>query len=170
MNLINDRIYYKYCSNNYIFLILYFDDILLANNDIDLLYDFKRFLAKKYDMKDLGDISFIVDIQIHQNYSRVILRLSQKSYIEMILKRYGMQDCKLSDTLVVKEDKFSPNHCSKNDFEEKEIEKIMYKSAVRSLMYVQVCTGSNIVYAVGHIFKQSGVDYWKATKRVLLYL
>ena len=51
-----------------------------------------------------------------------------------------MQDCKLGDTLVVKGDKFILNQCPKNDFEEKEMQKILYASAVGSLMYIQVCT------------------------------
>ena len=39
-------------------------------------------------MKDLGDASFVLGIQIHQNRSWGILGLSQKSYIEKILKRF----------------------------------------------------------------------------------
>ena len=65
------------------------------------------FLSKKFEMKDLGDASFVLGIQIHQDRSRRILGLSQKSYIEKILKRLGMHDCKPSDTPVAKEDKFS---------------------------------------------------------------
>lgn len=63
--------------------------------------------------------------------------------------RYDMQDCKRSDTLMAKKDIFSLNQCLKNNFEEKEIEikKIPYVSAVGSLMYAQICTRSDIVYA-----------------------
>ena len=60
-------------------------------------------------MKDLGETSFILGIQIHWDRSRNILGLSQKSYIEKVLKRYGMQDCRLGDTHVNNEDKFSLN-------------------------------------------------------------
>ena len=47
-----------------------------------------RFLSKKFEMKDLGDASFVLGIQIHRDRSRGILGLSQKSYIEKILKRF----------------------------------------------------------------------------------
>ena len=60
-----------------------------------------------------------------------------------------MQDCKLGDTLVAKEDKFSLGQCPKNDFEIKEMQKIPYTSAVGSLMYAQVCTCPDIMYIVG---------------------
>ena len=37
----------------------------------------------------------------------------------------------------------------KNDFETKEMQKIPFASAVRSLMYAQFCTRPDIVYIVG---------------------
>ena len=65
MNLVDDCIYHKFCVSKYIFLVLYVDDILLGSNDIGLWHDTKRFLAKNFGMKDLGDTSFVLGIQIH---------------------------------------------------------------------------------------------------------
>ena len=53
------------------------------------------------------------------------------------------------DTLVTKENKFSLDQYHTNAFEEKKIQKISYASIVRSLMYVQICTHSDIMYIVG---------------------
>lgn len=64
-------------------------------------------------MKDLGHVSLVLGIQIYRDRSRGILGLSQKSYIEKVLKRYGMQDSKPIDTPVVKGDNFSLNKCPK---------------------------------------------------------
>ena len=55
-----------------------------------------------------------------------------------------MQNCKPSDIPVAKGDKFSLSQCPKNDFEEKEMQKIPYASVVGSLMYAQVCTRPDI--------------------------
>lgn len=60
-----------------------------------------------------------------------------------------MQNCKLGDALVAKEDKFSLNQCPKNDFEEKKMQKILYASAIGSLMYAQVYTRPDIAYVTG---------------------
>jgi transposase InsO family protein len=173
MNLVDDCIYHKFSGSKYIFLVLYVDDILLASNDIDLLHETKRFLARNFEMKDLGDASFVLGIQIHRDRSRGILGLSQKSYIEKVLKRYGMQDCKPGDTPVAKGDKFSLSQCPKNDLEIKEMQKIPYSSAVGSLMYAQVCTRPDIAYIVGMLgryLSNPGMDHWKAAKRVMRYL
>jgi hypothetical protein len=58
-------IYAKFKSRNFIFLILYMHDILLASSDVSLLLETKRFLSSNFDMKDLGEASFILGIEIH---------------------------------------------------------------------------------------------------------
>ncbi|PKI49699.1 hypothetical protein CRG98_029944 [Punica granatum] len=108
-NAVDKCIYHKFSRSKYIFLVFYVDDLLLACNDKGLLHKTKRFLLKRFEMKDLGDASFIVRIQIHRDRSRGILGLSEKSYIEKILERFGMKDYKPIDTCVNKADKFNLN-------------------------------------------------------------
>ncbi|RVW81185.1 Retrovirus-related Pol polyprotein from transposon TNT 1-94 [Vitis vinifera] len=163
----------RQCGSKYIFLVLYVDDILLATNDISILHDTKRFLSKHFEMKDLGDASFVLGIQIHRDRSRGILGLSQRTYIDKVLQRYGMQNSKPGDTPVAKGDKFSLNQCPKNGLESQEMQKIPYASAVGSLMYAQVCTRPDIAYIVGMLgryLSNPGMDHWRAAKRVMRYL
>ena len=135
INAVDNCVYHKFSESKHIFLVLYVDDILLAINDIGMLHETKRFLSKNFEMKDLGDASFVLGILIQRDRSRGILGLSQRSYIDKVLKRFGMQDSKPGDTPVAKGDKFSLNQCPKNNLEVKEMQKIPYASAVGSLMY-----------------------------------
>ncbi|KAL9252624.1 Retrovirus-related Pol polyprotein from transposon TNT 1-94-like protein [Drosera capensis] len=171
-NIANHCIYHKFTGSKHIFLVLYVDDILLASNDIGLLHETKRFLSKRFEIKDLGNASFVLRIQIHRDRLKGVLELSQKGYIDKVFKRYGMQDCKPGDTLIAKGDKFSLNQCPKNGFETKKIEKTPYASAVGSLMYAQVCTRHDLAYIVGILgryLSNPGIDHWKASKRVMRY-
>ncbi|GFZ05297.1 hypothetical protein Acr_17g0008690 [Actinidia rufa] len=59
-NVVDNCVYHKFSGSKYIFLVLYVDDILLASSDIGLLHEAKRFLTKKFEMKDLGDASFVL--------------------------------------------------------------------------------------------------------------
>jgi len=76
MNLVDDCVYHKFSGSKYIFLVLYVDDILLVTNDIGMLHETKRFLSRNFEMKDLGDASFVLGIQIHRDRSWGILGLS----------------------------------------------------------------------------------------------
>ncbi|RVW58138.1 Retrovirus-related Pol polyprotein from transposon TNT 1-94 [Vitis vinifera] len=172
-NTVDQCIYLKFNRSKFIILVLYVDDILLASSDIELLHETKRFLSNKFDMKDLGNASFVLGIQKYRDNSRGILELSQKSYIDKVLSRFGMSNCAPGDTFVAKGDKFSLHQCSKNELEKKDMERFPYASTVGSLMYAQVCTHSNIAYIVGMLCRylsNLGMDHWKKTKRVKRYL
>ena len=71
---------------------LYVDDILLASNDMALLLETKSFLSKNFKTKDLGEASFVLDIQIQRDRTREILGLSQKAYIDEVLNRCSMKN------------------------------------------------------------------------------
>ena len=60
----NEGIYHKFSGSKYIFLVLYVDDMLLATNDINLLRNTKQFLSNTFEMKDLGNASYVLGIQI----------------------------------------------------------------------------------------------------------
>jgi hypothetical protein len=69
-------IYAKFRNGKFIFLILYVDDILLASSDVSPLLETKRFLSSNFDMKDLGEVSFILGIEIHRDRRKGVLGLS----------------------------------------------------------------------------------------------
>ena len=46
---------------------LYVDDILLATNDKGMLYKVKQFLSENFNMKDMGEASYVIDIKIHRD-------------------------------------------------------------------------------------------------------
>ena len=70
------------------------DDILLIENDIPILISIKRWLSKKFSMKALEEVSYILRIKVYRDRSRMILSLSQKIYIEEVLKRFSMKNSK----------------------------------------------------------------------------
>jgi hypothetical protein len=86
-------IYAKFRNGKFIFLILYVDDILLASSDVSLLLETKRFLSSNFDMKDLGEASFVLGSEIHRDRRKGVLRLSQKAYLEKVLKKFSMHAC-----------------------------------------------------------------------------
>ena len=92
-SVVDQCIYLKVNRSKFIFLVLYEDDILLARSDLGLLHDTKFFLSQNFDMKDMGEASYVIGIEIHRDRSLRTSRLSQKAYIEKVLKRFNMQNC-----------------------------------------------------------------------------
>ena len=57
----------KFKNEKFIFLVLYVDDILLASSDVSLLQETKKFCPQNFDLKDLGEPSFVLGIEIHRD-------------------------------------------------------------------------------------------------------
>jgi hypothetical protein len=100
-------------------------------------------------MKDLGEASYVIGIEIHKDRNQRILKLSRKAYIEKVLKRFGMNNCSTSVAPIIKRDKFNKDQCPQNALEQEQMKKISYAFAVGSLLYAQVCTRLDIAMAVG---------------------
>ena len=147
-NKVDRCIYLKISGSKFIFLILYVDDILLASNNLGMLHEVKQLFSSHFEMKDLGNASFVLGIEIHRDRSQNFLGLSQISYIERMLKRYHMSDCKAYDVPIARGDKLSLAQCPKNEIEKKSMQAVPYANIIGSLMYAQVCTKPDIAYIV----------------------
>ena len=156
-----------------VFLILYVDDILLIGNDVGKLSDVKVWLAKQFDMKDLGEAAYVLGIQIFRDRKNRQLALSQASYIDKILSRYAMQDSKKGMLPFVHGVHLSKEQSPKTPQEVEDMRRYPYASAVGSLMYAMLCTRPDICYAVGMVSRfqsNPGPDHWTAVKNILKYL
>jgi hypothetical protein len=172
-NQVDQCTYLKMSGSNFTILVLYVDDILLASNSLDMLHESKRLLSHNFDMKDLGEASYVIGIEIHRDRINGTLGLSQKAYIDRVLTRFNMQHSSPSVAPVVKGDVFGSFQCPKTEDEKAQMRMIPYASVVGSLMYAQVCTRPDIAYVTGMLgryLSNPGLDHWKAAKKVLRYL
>ena len=139
----------KVSESKYIFLVLYVDDILLAANDTNLLVETNQLLFSHFDMKDIGEASYVLVIQILRDRPSDIMRLSQQTDMERILKSFNIQSCSSDKAPIVKGDRFSKGQCPQNDIKRDHMKAIPYSLVVGSLMYAQVCTRLDIAFVVG---------------------
>jgi len=63
-NTVDRCTYITVSESKFIILVLYVDDILLATYDIVLLDDVKKFLSNKFEIKDMGETSYVIGIEI----------------------------------------------------------------------------------------------------------
>ena len=129
-NTVDRCIYMKVSGSKFVILVLYVDDILLDANDISLLHDVKKYLSKNFEMKDMGEASYVIGIEIFHDRKQGLLGLSQQRYINKVLERFRMDKCSSGIVPIQKGVRFSAMQCPKNDMERKEMESIPYASVV----------------------------------------
>ncbi|MCO5599533.1 hypothetical protein L7F22_053639 [Adiantum nelumboides] len=163
----------KMADGSLLILVLYVDDMLIAEKDKHNVDALKSKLSETFAMKDLGNASHILGMQINRNRSRQLLYLSQQLYVEKVLKRFNMEREKSTSTPLAPYVKLSKADCPKSDTEKAEMTKVPYASACGSLMYAMIATRPDIAFAVGVVSRftsNPGKKHWKAFKGVLRYL
>ena len=99
--------------------------------------------------------------------------MSQSKYVQHLLERFSMSECKPVSTPINVGEKLCKEMCPKDENERLEAEKLPYQGLVGSLMYLAVSTRPDIAHAVS-VLSQFNINYgtahWTAAKRVLRYL
>jgi hypothetical protein len=107
-----DHCVYIYNDNDKLTILsLYVDDILLTGNCSKMIQRTKNFLGAKFEMKDMGDVTYVLGIKISRNRALKLLYLDQEKYIENILKRFKMDKCKPLNTPISKGQHLSKTIC-----------------------------------------------------------
>ena len=106
-------VYLKRSNSGFVILSLYVDDILLVVNSKEMIDIVKMWLSLNFEMKDMGEASYVLGVKIVRDLTKRLLGLSQKTYIKKMLKRYHMQDSKPMDTFVDKSLSLSRDMCLK---------------------------------------------------------
>ena len=165
-------VYVKRDKDRYVLLSLYVDDILIAGNDLEFVKTIKEWLST-FEMKNMGEASYILGVKIQRNRSKRLVSLSQEHYIKKLLERFNMKDCYPIDIPYARGEYLSKEMGPKTSKEKEKMSNVPYSSAVGSLMYATMCTRPDICYAVSMVSRYQanpGMKQWRAVKRILRYL
>ena len=94
-------------------------------------------------MKDLGEASRILGIQIYKDRSKTLIGLSQSVYIDKVLKRFSMSNSKKG---MVLGKSLSKAGCPLTREARDYMNRIPCASAIGSIMYAMLCTRPNVAY------------------------
>ncbi|KAJ9546970.1 hypothetical protein OSB04_019513 [Centaurea solstitialis] len=140
-------VYTKFSGSIVTFLVLYVDDILLIENDVPTLQSVKAWLSKCFQMKDLGEAAYILDIKIYRNRSRRLIGLSKGTYIDKILKRFRMDESKKGFIPIQHGIVLSKAQCPVTSEDQDKMKSVPYASAIGSIMYAMLCTRPDVAYS-----------------------
>jgi len=156
-------------SKGNVYIAIYVDDILIAGPDLDEINQLKAWLTKRFEMTDLGEISFYLGMEIKRHRPTKTLRLSQRAYLAKILDNLKMQDCKPVAT-PMDLSKLTP---AEKEYASSEADRQWYAGAIGSLMYLMLGTRPDIAFAVSclsRFMSNPTSAHITAVKRVCRYL
>ncbi|XP_019259248.1 PREDICTED: uncharacterized protein LOC109237396 [Nicotiana attenuata] len=156
---------YKNAKNGDILLVcLYVDDLIITGNNPKMLEEFKKAMAREFEMTDIGLMSYYLGIQVAQR--KDVIFISQGEYAKEILKKFEMENCNPVST---------PVECEAKIFKHGDgdrVNPIFFKSLIGSLRYLS-CTRPDILFGVGllsRFMETPTISHLKVAKRILRYI
>ena len=169
-----DTCVYLYQSKDaFIILAVHVDDMLIVSNSKTSLAKMKLALGKHFKVKDLGDVRFLLGIEVIRDRQTGHIRLSQQTYIDQLVSRFNLQGAKSASTPLSSGVRLTQDDCPTSSKTRADMANVPYASLVGALMYAAIGTRPDIAFAVGALSRflsNPGRHHWNEAKRVLTYL
>lgn len=152
-------------GNVKVIVAVYVDDFLIFSNSVSETDKLKKVLSSEFKLKDLGPVRRYLGMRIHVNKECKTITVDQQEYIEQLLLKFNMSNCKTVDTPIE----------SKLNIEKAEniVANIPYQKLIGSLMYLAVLTRPDLSYSLSYLSQFNNCyneTHFNYAKRILKYL
>ncbi|GJS56805.1 putative ribonuclease H-like domain-containing protein [Tanacetum coccineum] len=118
---------------------VYVDDIIFRTTKKSLCVEFKQMMHKRFQISFMGELTFFLGLQVQQKEDGIFI--SQDKYVADILKKFDFVTIKTASTPM------EPNKALVKDEEAKDVDVHLYRSMIRSLIYLTT-SRPDITFAV----------------------
>ncbi|KAG2758672.1 hypothetical protein Pcac1_g29215 [Phytophthora cactorum] len=158
-------LYIKVVDDHCVLVLVYVDDVLITGSSPELIARTKTDLKTRFEMTDSSKCVFVLGIELVDGPDGSVT-MCQRRYVDDILKRFGMDECKAVVSPVDMSIRLVPSNAATkvND---------PFREAVGALMHLMTATRPDIAYAVGYVsrfMENPQEEHWVAVKRIFRYL
>jgi hypothetical protein len=111
---------------------IYVDDLIIACSSSQEVQSIIAFLKESFSIKELGNLQYCLGVKIDRDRPNGQMLLSQKAYVERLVEKFGLTDCKPCYTPYSMEVLTKPEETWDLQYP--------YREAIGSLMYLMLCT------------------------------
>ncbi|KDR64888.1 hypothetical protein GALMADRAFT_82558 [Galerina marginata CBS 339.88] len=170
---VDQAVFFKRRGKDLIIILVHVDDFTIVATTLLLIEWFKTEIVKHFKITDLGELHWILGIEVRRIREERRILLSQRSYLESIIRRYGFEDLKPVSIPMDPNVRLTSDQSPSTTQEFARMRDIPYHEAVGSLMYASLGTRPDITYAVQAVSRfasKPGIAHWDAVKRIFRYL
>jgi hypothetical protein len=160
-------------SGERVIVVVHVDDCTIAASSLGLVIAFKDNVRKHVEITDLGELHWLLGIEVSCNRDERTLSLSQKSYLDSIIRCFSFEELKPVSNPMEPSTKLHSGQSPSTGAEFATMRHVPYREAVGSLMYASLGTRPDISYAVTTVSRFSsnpGQPHWDAVRRIYRYL
>ena len=151
-------VFIKRDNNDIAMSLVWVDDIIIAANSNQLLFEVKNKLSRRFKMKDLGPLTSFLGIQF--NSTNNCVTMNQSDYLQNVLHKFGFFDCKPRSTPC---EQVPNSYQDQESTESSDSDIKLYRQMVGSLLYAMTCTRPDLSYVdtilSQHLSKPNSADW-----------
>ncbi|GJX91065.1 putative ribonuclease H-like domain-containing protein [Tanacetum coccineum] len=136
---IDKTLFIKKDKDDILLVHVYVDDIIFGSTKNSLCVEFEQMMHKKFQMSSMGELTFFLGLQVMQKDDGIFI--SQDKYVADILKKFDFVTIKTASTPI------KTNKALLKDEEAEDVDVHLYRSMIRSLMYL-TASRPDIMFAV----------------------
>ena len=156
--------YYLVTDSLMAFILVYVDDYIMATNSEKFYEKFLRAFSTRFQVNDLGEVSHLLQMKV--SWTPKGIELSQESYINEIVHRFGLSNAKPQDTPL------PHDICLEKCLTDPD-PKIPFRSLLGCLLWIARCSRPEIMASVIYMAQFTCAyddKHFQSLKRILRYL
>ena len=161
-------------SYNYVFLLLYVDDIIVAATTVELRSKYMKLIAKTFKISYSGELREYLNIRIDHDREKRTVYMSQERYIVEMMEQFDIQpDTKINTPM---QENLKVRLQEEENLAHRQVlyvQNFPYRQLVGTILYLNICTRPAISYAISTLAKFNTKPTFTACKalvRVAKYL
>ncbi len=131
-----------------VFVATHVNDFLIMGPNSNAIQELKDQLSSRFTMKDLGPCQTFLGIKILRDQENRSIHLSQKSYIQKILRVFGMEAATRKDTPM---ETNASKSLTANTGQALEVDIKLFQLMIGSIMYAMIQTRPDVAFAVSFL-------------------
>ena len=149
------------------------DDCTMTATTIQLIHDLKDSLRQHVEVTDLGELHWMLSLEVQRDRVGRTIHISQRAYIDAILRHYHFDKLKLLSTPMDIQVRLTSEQSPRDAAEFAAMRNVPYREAVGALNWAALTTRPDIAFAVATVARfavNPGPAHWEAIKRIYRYL
>jgi hypothetical protein len=170
---VDQAVFYKKEGGKSIVIAVHVDDCTVVGSTLADVEKVKNGVRSHVEVTDLGALHWILGIEVRRDREGQTLALSQRAYLDSIIRRYGFSDLKPVSLPMDPNAHLSSAQSPSSTTDIAAMRDVPYHEAIGSLMWAMLGTRPDIAFAVttlSRYTKNPGREHWEAVKRVFRYL
>ena len=154
-------------------IVVHVDDCTIVATTIHLIEELKAGLHKHFEVTNLGELHWMLGIEVKCNCSSCVVHLSQQAYIDAILCHYHLSDLKPLSMPMDHQVCLTSDQAPASPGEYRMMCDVPYREAVGALNWAALAMCPDIVFVVAIVAcfaANPGPTHWEAVKRIFRYL